>query len=166
LTEAKKLFSHDNPRIDVVLLDIQLTDGWGLDFIPWFRDFPAHDQNTIMAVYTNYSDYSHVNAAMSLGVRAYVCKHRDEKELEEALLTALNGNIYIDDMAQAKVQTVKDILSLLTKRETELFHLVKSGLSNKQIAAKLDISYRTVENILSCMYDKTGIKNRPELQNL
>jgi len=166
LNEAKKALSSDDIKVDIVLLDIQLDNDWGLDFIPWYRDLSVKDQDTIIAVYTNFYDYPHVNAAMAMGIQAYICKHRSENELEKALFTALAGNIYIDDKALAKVQAVKDIFCLLTKRETEILSLVKSGLSNKQIAAKLEISFRTVENILSCVYDKTGIRSRLELQNL
>jgi DNA-binding NarL/FixJ family response regulator len=54
----------------------------------------------------------------------------------------------------------------LTKRETEILSLVKNGLSNNQIANDLGLSRRTVENILSCVYNKTGIKSRLELERL
>jgi DNA-binding NarL/FixJ family response regulator len=54
----------------------------------------------------------------------------------------------------------------LTRRETDIFTLVKDGLSNQQIAEKLSISRRTVENILHCIYDKTGIPSRLELQKM
>ena len=166
LFDAKKVLAA--APVDIVLLDIQLKEGWSLDIIPWFKE---HVQNLfatcpLMAVYSNYDDYSHVNAAMSLGVQAYICKRRNEEELEKALFTALGGEIYIDDSIQAKLQNVTNLFCLLTKRETEILCFVKSGLSNKQIAAHLDISRRTVENILSCVYYKTGIKTRLELQNL
>jgi DNA-binding NarL/FixJ family response regulator len=57
-------------------------------------------------------------------------------------------------------------ISLLTRREADIFTLVKDGLSNQQIAEKLSISRRTVENILHCIYDKTGISSRLELQKM
>jgi len=68
--------------------------------------------------------------------------------------------------AQKKLQTITDLFSLLTKRETEILNLVKHGLSNKEISCQLDISRRTVENILSYVYDKTGIHSRLELERL
>jgi NarL family two-component system response regulator LiaR len=61
---------------------------------------------------------------------------------------------------------VSAALSLLTHREAEILTLVKTGLSNKRIAEQLGISHRTVENILSFVYDKTGIHSRLELQKL
>ena len=162
LSEAKILLAA--VPADVVILDLQLEDGWGLDIIPWL--VAQGSNRPVTAVYSNYDDYAHVSAALGMGVQAYVCKRRDEKELEKALFTALGGGIYVDNTAQVRLQTVQDLFSLLTKRETEILCLVKSGLSNKQIAAHLNISARTVENILSCVYDKTGIKSRLELQKI
>ena len=157
LDEAKEILSHTT--VNVVLLDIQLENGWGLDIIPWLKQ----PEMPIIAVYSVFDDYAHVRAALGMGVRAYICKRRNQKELEQALLKALQGQIYIDDSVQAKLNTAADLFSLLTKRESEILSLVKDGLSNKEIAARLRISYRTVENILSCVYDKTGIKSRLEL---
>jgi len=171
LTGAKELLS--NVQVDVALLDIQLEDGWGLDIITWFIEQNKFDEQDgtvkkapIMAVYSGFDDYAHVSAAMGMGVRAYVCKRHSERELEEALQKALNGEIYIDEAARSKLNNVTDLVRLLTRRETEILDLAKDGLSNKQIAGRLGISHRTVGNILRCVYDKTGIKTRLELQKL
>jgi len=183
----------DGIIIDVILLDIQLdnkleaavanvadtdiadTDaadasaGWGLDLISWIKEQKTACKKSVLplfAVYSAFDDYAHVSIAVKMGVKAYITKRRSEQELETALFSALNGEVYIDEAAKINLQKVLSISSLLTKRETEILNLVKSGFSNKQIAAKLNISYRTVENILSCLYDKTGIKTRLELQRL
>ena len=147
---------------DLLLLDIQLEDGWGLDIISAIQKNPG----PIMAVYSAFDSYAHVSTAMSMGVRAYVTKRRSENELEKALWMALDGETYIDESVQVKLQTVSDHRDLLTKRESEILSLVLSGLSNTEIADKLNLSRRTVENILSCVYDKTGVKSRMELQKL
>jgi len=166
LAEAKKLLT--SVTADIVLLDIQLEDGWGLDFIPWLVTQSEQKTNPLplFAVYSAFDDYAHVRAALSMGVKAYITKRRSEQELENALHKALNGELFIDEAAQQKLQTITDLCSLLTKRETEILNMVKRGLSNKEISSQLGISRRTVENILSCVYDKTGIKSRLELERL
>jgi len=170
LAEAKHLLCKINTESppDVLLLDIQLEDGWGLDIIPWLKENPTPKNFgaglPLMAVYTSFDDYAHVSAALGLGVKVYITKRRNEQELEAALLNAFSGIVCIDETAQMNIQNVKDVFSMLTKREAEIVLLVKKKLSNKQIAAELDISYRTVENILSCVYDKMGIKSRQELE--
>ena len=166
LAGAKELLTQAGAQTDIVLLDIQLEDGWGLDIIPWYTKLAGLSKRPIMAVYSTFDDYGHVNIALGLGVKAYICKRRGEQELEKALLKALAGGSYIDEAAQTNLQTVTDIFNLLTRREAEILKLVKKGLSNKQIAASFGISHRTVENILSCVYDKTGIHSRVELQKL
>ena len=169
LAGARDLLNHTSA--DVVLLDIQLEDGWGLDIIPWLaKQATLAEQNgqtrPVMAVYSVFDDYAHVSAAIGMGVLAYICKRRDENELEAALLTAMRGTLYIDDTTQSRLNKTTSLFNVLTRRETEILRLVKEGLSNKQIAAHLEISHRTVENILSCVYDKTGIRSRLELQQL
>ena len=163
LLEAMDLLDRiADVQVHFVLLDIQLEDGWGLDLIP---SLPK-DPGPITAVYSAFDSYAHVSTAMSMGVKAYVTKHRSEKELEKILWKALEGEIYIDESAQLKLQTVSNLRDLLTKREREILSLVISGLSNIEIAASLKLSRRTVENILSCVYDKTGVHSRLELQKL
>ncbi|MDR0496040.1 MAG: response regulator transcription factor [Treponema sp.] len=183
LAQAKELLTGIRP--DLALLDIQLEDGWGLDIIPWLAEqalfaeqtqLAEKNQNvtagskagsaTLMAVYSSFDDYAHVSAAMSLGVRAYITKRRSEYELEQALLQVLEGKNWIDEKVQTSFRAFTDFSSVLTRREKEILGLVARGLSNEQIAGNLGISRRTVENILSCIYDKTGISSRLELQRL
>jgi NarL family two-component system response regulator LiaR len=152
---------------DLLLIDVQLKNGWGIDIIPWLKSqAPEKIKMPALAVYSAYDDYTHVSAALSMGIRGYICKHRSERELENALIKILEGKTYIDDSAQARLETNTKLINLLTKREAEILTLVKGNLSNNQIASNLGISQRTVENILSCVYDKTGIHSRLELQML
>jgi NarL family two-component system response regulator LiaR len=159
LTEAKELVRRT--EADIVLIDIQLEDGWGLDIIPFLNK-----SKTLAAVYSAFDDYSHVRSALGTGVKAYVCKRRDTQELENALLQALKGETYIDDTVRAKLEISEGLFSLLSKREAEILSLVKSGYANKEIADKLGIGQRRVENVLSVIYDKTGIKTRLALQKM
>ena len=165
LQKARELLSNPGFQADVLLLDIQLEDGWGIDIIPWIAN-QKNPRPAVLAVYSAFDDYAHVSAALAAGVRAYVCKRSGEPELEEALEKALCGEIYVDDTIQARLKNIADVFDTLTRRETEILSLVKNALSNRQIAAHLGISVRTVENILSCIYGKTGIGSRAELQKL
>jgi len=162
LENAKELLSET--ASDILLLDIQLEDGLGLNIIPWLQ--ANNKKKPITAVYTSYDDFVYVSAAISKGVNVYMCKRRSVSELENALINALSGINYIDDCVQSKLDEVADILSLLSKREMEIFAMIKSGYPNKMIAERLGLSRRTVENILSCIYDKTGVKTRAELRDL
>jgi DNA-binding NarL/FixJ family response regulator len=176
LDAAKELMSQSQELPDIVLLDIQLknkqdkedkplSETYGLDFIPWLKK-QYSKKAPVTAVYTQFDDYVHVNAALSYGVQAYICKSQSETELETALLSTLGGENYIDPAVESKVQKVDEVRKLLTAREAEILSLVKENLSNKRIAEKLNISIRTVENILSCIYYKTGISSRADLEKM
>jgi NarL family two-component system response regulator LiaR len=168
IEEAKTFLlapAMDKNPVDILLLDIQLETGWGLDIIPWLRS-ENKEQFPAIVIYSAYTDYAHVSAAFGMGIRGYVSKSRSEEELEAALETVLQGGLYTDKTVERELAAVTGALSLLTKREGEILTLVKTGLSNKRIAEQLGISRRTVENILSCVYDKTGISTRMELQKL
>jgi DNA-binding CsgD family transcriptional regulator len=54
----------------------------------------------------------------------------------------------------------------LNKREYNIFFMVQQGKTNKEIAAEMGVSVRTIENNLSILYDKTGVKDRQELEKL
>jgi DNA-binding NarL/FixJ family response regulator len=172
LDDAKALLSRDKNllEVDIILLDIQLGTEWGLDLITWLREYYKENhcggKTPPVVIYSAFSDYTHVSAALGLGVRGYVCKTHSEAELESALETVLKGEIYIDKAVQQKLTIVADTISLLTRRESEILTLVRSGLSNRDIAEQLGLSRRTVENILSCIYDKTGIPSRLDLQKM
>jgi NarL family two-component system response regulator LiaR len=160
---ARPLLSVPEAMPDILIIDIQLGNGWGLDIIPWLRNRGAVPP---VVVYSTFADYAHVNTAFGMGVRGYVSKNRNGAELEAALEAVLRGEIYTDAEVERELVTVDDTLALLTKREGEVLALVRTGLSNKNIAERLCINRRTVENILSCIYDKTGIHSRFELHKL
>jgi DNA-binding NarL/FixJ family response regulator len=65
-----------------------------------------------------------------------------------------------------KIVEVSDIMLALTKRERQIFEMVQRGMSNREIAAELKLSLRTIENNLSIIYDKTRVKSRMELETL
>jgi NarL family two-component system response regulator LiaR len=162
LAAAKELLAHVSP--DLLLMDIQLEDGWGLNIIPWIKTQKI--KLPVLAVYSAFDNYTYISAALGLGVKAFVCKRHSEIHLENALQKALSGETYIDETAHAKLHTVNETFKLLSKREAEILGLVKNGLSNKQIAAILGIKRETVDNAVSCIYDTTGIGSRPELLRL
>jgi len=171
LDEAKKLLLKEASSaahlVDILLLDIQLEDGLGLHIIPWLKStIKQTEKLPVMAVYSTFDDFVHVSAALGLGVMVYMSKRRSADELENALLQALEGKKYIDDSVEAKLNIAKDLFSLLTNREAEILTMVNSGLSNKQIASQLGLSVRTVQNIIYCIYAKTGIHSRQKLQEL
>jgi DNA-binding NarL/FixJ family response regulator len=177
LAGARDLFSETAALPDILLLDIRLSppdgcdpadgaaeDTMGLDLIPWLRK--RFSKPPPVVVYTQFDDYAHVNAALGFGVRGYVCKYRSEEELETVLHGVLRGEVSIDKAVEPKLKNAGEIRKLLTRQEAEILKHIWEGMSNKRIAAALDISPRTVENHLSRIYFKTGIASRSDLQKI
>ena len=159
LEEAKALFASAEKAPDLIILDIELGKDWGLDIL---RDKTLPP----VLVYSVYDDFAHVNAAMRAGAKGYVCKSQGMTELLEAMETAASGKTAFNLSQIQRHAEVSDLMLALTKREREIFNMVQRGLDNKQIAAALGVSLRTIENNLSLIYDKTGVSCRRELEKL
>jgi DNA-binding NarL/FixJ family response regulator len=152
-------------KADIVLLDIQLEGAWGLDLIPRLRERMGEGA-PFCVVYSSFEDWAYVSAALSAGVRGYVSKKSDEAALEKALLTVIAGNEYIERPLGEHMGRITAMIDRLTRRETEVWNLAREGISSRRIGLRLGISPRTVDNILSIVYDKTGIAGRKELMKL
>ena len=184
LKEAKSLFAHLTETPDLILLDIELGKDWGLDLFRLPPPRPSRAEVPLrkrqpgrisrieaspfppVLVYSVYDDYAHVNAALRSGVRGYVCKSQGIPDLLEAMETVVSGKTVFPVSLVQRLIAVSDLILALTKREREVFTMVQRGFSNKEIAEALDVSIRTIQNNLSILYDKTGVKNRRELERL
>ena len=147
LDAARDLLSGPAKETDIVLLDIRLETEWGLDLIPWLKSHAQKGASVpAVAVYSCFSDSAHVNAALALGVKAYIIKKRDETELEAALETVLSGGEWIDSEAERPPKAASGPLATLTRREAQILSLIKAGLSFREIARRLGIKLHTVQN--------------------
>jgi DNA-binding NarL/FixJ family response regulator len=164
LEEAKKIFESLTDAPDLILLDIELGNEWGLDIIGdkslGKSKFPP------VLIYSVYDDYAHVNAAIRCGARGYVCKSQSAAELLEAMEDVSSGKTSFPPAMLQRMAITSDKILCLSKREQEVFYMVQRGKNNKEIAEDLGVSIRTIENNLSIIYDKTGAKNRQELKRL
>ena len=165
LDAARDLLSGPAKETDIVLLDIRLETEWGLDLIPWLKSRAQKGAPVpAVAVYSCFSDSAHLSAALSLGVKAYIIKKRDETELEAALETVLSGGEWIDSEAERPPKAASGPLATLTRREAQILSLIKAGLSFREIARRLGIKLHTVQNTASCIKDKLYITSFRELE--
>jgi NarL family two-component system response regulator LiaR len=166
LAEAGALMKRLEPLPAVVILDISLGAEDGLDFIPALREICAKRKAALpgILVCSMYEDAFLIQRAMDLGARAYVPKSADLSEILTAIDALLAGDTYINPKYQP--QAPGKNWQTLTRRENEIVSLIKQSLSAKDIAQRLSISLRTVENHLAHIYVKTGATSREELFNL
>jgi two-component system nitrate/nitrite response regulator NarP len=159
--EAVKQISRDKP--DLVLLDVNLPDGSGLDVLRRLaRSRPAPK----VILLTAGMDDAQLLSAAELKPEGMVLKTSDPGLLLECMDAVVAGNHWVDpEIAQRTRQAQERAASVppLTRRERELIELVRQGLRNRDIAAELGVTEGTVKVYLHAIFDKLHVENRTEL---
>lgn len=165
--EAKKLVLRLKP--DVVLLDIRLPDGSGVDAA---RDILAGCPNTRVLFLTSFADDHTVLEAILSGAQGYILKDIASDALIRAIKTVASGQALIDPrltkhtlhwLKNAYTQPGQSKRPLLSPQEQRLLPLVAQGLTNKEIAEYLQLSEKTVKNYLANIYSKLNIGRRSQI---
>lgn len=154
-----------NP-VDVVLLDVRMGDGDGLNALGRIK-LEKPDLPILMLSYSDNPAY--VARAVAMGANGYLMKGSTREELVTAIKTsAAGGNIWTRDElrrvtgALATPRINADVEVLLTQRESEVLRELAGGLTNKQIADKLHISYETVKEHVQHVFRKIGVTDRTQ----
>jgi DNA-binding NarL/FixJ family response regulator len=144
---------------DVVLLDIALSDGSSLDILPALSKQSPHTKYLVVSA---YADVATVQKSFAAGAHGYLTKTSTLEEMDEAIGFILSGHQYrCREIKELTLQEEDENLSgksLLTRKEKEVAYLVYKGLSAKDIAEKLGVSFKTVEVHRHHIYQKLGIQ--------
>ncbi|MGH0277181.1 LuxR C-terminal-related transcriptional regulator [Sinorhizobium meliloti] len=152
---------------DVMLLDISMPGG-GLNAVPAILSV-APSQKIVMLTVSEAND--DVAAALKEGAKGYILKGIGARALAEVIRTVASGESYVAPTLSAKLLTGQlansapaksNLVAELTRREQEVLHLVASGMSNKQIARKLDLHEKTVKHHMTQIMAKLDVANRTE----
>ncbi|MCI4661257.1 MAG: response regulator transcription factor [Neomegalonema sp.] len=143
---------------DIVLLDVNLPGINGLDIIEQIV-VAAPDAAVIMLTMHDKKEY--IDTALARGARGYVLKDTPSNEIVAAIDAVAAGGVYFcSSLAQALGEAEKRRASSpLTTREQGVLLLLSEGLSNKEVARRLDISVRTVETHRKNIKRKTGVSS-------
>jgi DNA-binding NarL/FixJ family response regulator len=147
---------------DVLLLDIQLPDKMGNELCRIVRK--QYPKLAILAL-TNMDTAYYLKEMMQYGCMGYLTKHTDESILTQAIIQAYNGEQFIEQ--GLKEQLIDNTLQKrsvpkspqLTQREKEILQLIALEYTNQQIADKLFLALRTVENHRLNISQKLNSKN-------
>ncbi len=115
-----------------------------------------------------YGDAAHVRAFVEAGASGYVLKHAAAQELCEAIRTVASGGTHfapetVPRSSEGEAGQVFESDVPLSPREVEVVRLVAWGYSNKDIAARLHVSSKTVEGYKTRLFEKLGLGSRVEL---
>ena len=154
---------------DVVLLDIRLREGTGIDVT---RAVSAAAVDTKILVLSAYSDDAYVTALARLGINGYLMKSSSARELIKAVRIIAEGGLVYPLCIAEKVKALLthrghkwrggNELYGPTSREAEVMQQMGLGLTNREIAKVIGISARTVEVHIAHLLRKLGAKNRTQ----
>ena len=162
--EAVTLAAETEP--DVVLMDLQLPDGSGIDAT---KTILEHRPATLVVMLTMTGDDDAIMAALAAGARGYLLKGADRTAILGAINTVRRGEAILGAGVAERVlqhfsspRTTPVPLPELTDREREVLRLVADGLTNQAIAGRLFVSGKTVRNHVSNILTKLQVPTRGE----
>lgn len=154
-------------RPDIVLMDIQMDDGDGIEAT---RRIVAENPDTVVLGMTMVDDQGAVLAMMRAGARGYLLKGAGADELSRAVEAVRSGHmIFSSDVGCALFEQINENNGVapqafpeLTERERAVLEMVADGRDNSVIARELHLSVKTVRNYLSRIFTKLQVAHRAE----
>jgi DNA-binding NarL/FixJ family response regulator len=161
--EARDMAIRSRP--DLAILDVKMPKLTGLQAT---REIRAQAPNVAVLILSMYDDERYLFEALKAGASGYVLKAQADSDLIEAVRAVERGEPFLTPDAQRAL--IQDVLGHgssrdeeLTPREQEVVKLVAEAHTNKEIAAILHLSEKTVENHRSNAMRKLGMRDRVEL---
>ncbi|MFC8687457.1 response regulator [Brevibacillus porteri] len=152
--QAQAVMLSEQP--DMVLLDILLPDGSGLELCQTWRQSGIHVPVLFLSCKNDTED---MIAGLDLGGDDYVTKPFDPNLLISRVKAHLRRRSLQGENRKA-VLSPKGLIEPLTKREQEMLHMIKAGYTNQEIALHYQISIGTVKGYNNQLFSKLGAKNR------
>ena len=165
--EAMKLLEAARP--DVVVVDIQLETGSGLELVARIK---ARDESIRVLVWSIYPDNIYAQRSLQAGAQGYINKRQATIRIVEAIRCVRDGRIYLcEETAQqllgAMVSRGKHLetsgVGCLSDRELDVFRLIGQGLATSKVAGRLHRSVNTIESHRERIKYKLGLKTAGEL---
>ncbi len=153
---------------DIVVMDVRLPDGSGIEAC---REIRAELPGTRIVMLTSYPDDEAVLSAIIAGASGYLLKLVRARDLVAALEAVGRGESLLDPAVTEKVLErvrriasggERDELSMLTSQERKILMLVAEGKTNKEIAAEIFLSDKTVKNYVSSILSKLNLERRAQ----
>jgi two-component system, NarL family, response regulator DevR len=153
---------------DLVIMDVRMPDGSGIEAC---REIRAARPATRVVMLTSYPDEEAVLSAIIAGASGYLLKQIRGRDLVSALESVGRGESLLDPAVTEKVLervrraasgTAPDELASLTSQERKILMLVADGKTNKEIAADVFLSDKTVKNYVSSILSKLNLQRRTQ----
>lgn len=167
LVEARSVASardqFDAVEPDIVIIDINLPDGSGLDLT---RELLAHNRDTKIVVFSMSDAPMLAMQAIEYGAKGYVSKNGDPGELREAVFALQNGKRWLPpELVQEMALVSAGVAHIpkLSDREVEVLRGLARGRSMAETAGELGVSYKTIASDCSVLRSKLNARTSSEM---
>jgi DNA-binding NarL/FixJ family response regulator len=152
-------------RPDIVLLDVAMPELNGIDAT---RHMMETNPKLRILVLSMHKEAVYVREILRAGARGYLLKDVIDSELLSAVRSVARGDGYVSPAVSSALlsdyrQNIHDPIDLLTKREREVLQLIAEGKTNKEVAAKLNLSVYTVDSHRGKIMEKLNLHSTGEL---
>ena len=159
-TAKAGLEAFERTRPDVCVIDINLPDVSGFELV---RSIRSMDRTAGIVILSMNDDTIFVREAIDIGARAFISKNDDPQLLQVAIEAVGRGETYLPDTTARKLAFSSRECSPLTKRELDVTRLLGEGSSLAEIAATLEVSYKTVAQSCTTARIKLNARTPTEL---
>jgi len=147
-------------QIEVLLLDISLPDGNGIDLC---KNIKAIYPEIKILMVTSYSEMSTIMWALENGASGYILKNSMAEEIIEGICTVAKGEQFLCNEVNILMRKQEKHPVRLTRREEELLRLIIGGYSNSEIADKMFLGYHTIKGYRKNLMLKLNVHNTAQL---
>jgi len=158
---AEAVAAYDKVKPDVVVADLQLRDGTGLDIV---RAIRKRDRTVGIIILTMHSGDEQIFAAMEAGASGFVGKDAPAGEVVRAVRHAVVAptSFVCAGLMSAMLRRARGESTKLSEREHQVLVLLADGLGAAQIASRLYLSESTAKSHIARIYQKLGAQNRAQ----
>ena len=147
-------------RPDVILVDLQLPDGTGIELMQELRESVPQ---ALPIVLTSFDDDA-LAEALAAGARAYLLKTVHGAEISDVVRAVASGRVLLDERTVTRRRADHDDPTAdLTNAERKVLDLIGDGLSNREIGERLGVAEKTVKNHITSLLAKMGLQRRTQV---
>ena len=148
-------------RPQVLLVDLQLPDGTGIELLRTVRETLPKARAIVL---TSFDDDDALAAALDAGAAAYLLKSVRGAEITDVIRAVAAGRVLLDDRTVTRRKAGHDDpTENLTPSELKVIELIGEGLSNREIAERLGVVEKTVKNHITSLLSKMGLQRRTQV---
>ena len=164
-TAAEALVVCQREQPDVVLLDIRLPDGNGIEVC---RQLLATGEHIRVLFLTSCAEPGTVDEAIHAGAHGYLLKEVNTSALIQGIRDVAEGRSILDPQITARVMELlkndrtKPLVAALSPQEQRVLALIADGRTNKEVANEMGLAEKTVKNYLSTIFEKLHVTRRSQ----